>query len=828
MHNNKGSPAQNRLIGSRLTTSKEAIKALFNSIPIPSFVWQKVDQDFILVDYNDAAMEITRGKIDRLLGAKIEELSPDLPEVKEELLKCFTQQSSLFIEREYRFRTTGETKFLSSKYVFIPPDLVLVHSEDITPRKEAENKLKASETRYRELADLLPQTIYETDDAYNLTYSNQAGFESFGYTQEDVQAGLSVFELIIPEERDKVIQNIIKVMKGESSGGNEYTALRKDGTTFPASIYSLPIIRDGKVIGLRGLVADISKLKEAQIELQQANEKLERRVKERTAKLAEANQSLQTEIAERELIEQILKQSEEKYSSVVKQSAESIFLIDLESRYLIEANLSFQKLLGYGKDEISGLQMYDFIAHNRDNIDQNVNIIIKKGQHFIGDRKYKKKNGTLVDVEVTASLITNNETKLLCVVARDITARKQAEEELEKYHLHLEDLVAERTQAFSLTNQKLQEELVERKRTELALQLSKQRFELLYEENPSMYFTIDLKGKILSVNKFGADQLGFSVEELLGKSVYTIIYKEDRKIVQRQLQDMYASNKKIDNWEFRKVCNDGKIIWVKESARLIRDDAGKSLILIVCDDITDKRKAQNEREKLLKQLAEREKLAILGQFTAAVTHEINNPLDIIVTKTDALANQYHHLPEVLIYTEKIKEQVFRINRLAGDILSYAKPHHSEFAPVDINKILIHIIELLQGCYHDAIKIETKLKPNLPLIPADAIGLEIVFKNIILNAIQSFENSGTIIISTQLLKGEHLRIAIKDNGKGIEQSRLNKIFEQFYTSKQDTGGTGLGLVISLEIVKKHHGTINVRSKLGSGTTFNINLPVCSVA
>ena len=255
-------PPKNK-IRFKFNTSDETIRALFKSIPIPTFILQKIGQDFILVGYNDAAVEITKGKIVRLLGAKVEELSPDLPEVREELLQCFTQKRSLQKERLYRFRTTGETKVLSAKYVFVPPDLVLVHSEDITPRKEAENKLIASEKRYRELADLLPQTIYETDEAHNLTYSNQAGFESFGYTQEDLQAGLSVFELVIPEEREKVIQNIIKVMKGESSGGNEYMALRKDGSAFPASIYSLPIIRDGNVIGMRGIVADISRLKEA-------------------------------------------------------------------------------------------------------------------------------------------------------------------------------------------------------------------------------------------------------------------------------------------------------------------------------------------------------------------------------------------------------------------------------------------------------------------------------------------------------------------------------------------------------------------------------------
>ena len=330
-------------------------------------------------------------------------------------------------------------------------------------------------------------------------------------------------------------------------------------------------------------------------------------MRERTEKLAEANQILQTEIAERELIEQILKQSEGKYSSVVKQSTESIFLIDLESRYLIEANPSFQKLLGYGRDEISGLQMYDFIAHDRDNIDQNVNIIIKNGQHFIGERKYRKKCGILVDVEVSASLIANNETRLLCVVARDITARKQAEEELEKYRHHLEELVKERTQALSMTNEKLNEELIERKRGELVLQLSKRRYELLYEENPSMYFTIDLKGRILAVNKFGAEQVGYFVADLLGKSAHlfkTQVYQLAKfleipaEIQQRTpTTDTYSAEQTQEEFFFRIPFHILDSIWygwengyeTKEIATAL--DLTEQQVKNVIDDISRKKAA---------------------------------------------------------------------------------------------------------------------------------------------------------------------------------------------------------------------------------------------
>jgi PAS domain S-box-containing protein len=954
-------PPKNK-IGFRFSTSDETVKALFKNIPIPTFVWQKKDKDFILVDYNDAALEITKRKIARLLGAKIEELSPDIPEVKQELLQCFTQKTTLAIEKLYQFKTTGETKHFSVKYVFVPPDLILVYSEDITPCKETENKLNDSEKRYRELANLLPQTIYETDADYNITYSNQAGFESFGYTQEDLQKGLNIVEIIIPEEREKAIQNIQKVIKGENLGGNEYTALRKDGTTFPVNAYSSPIIRKEKVIGLRGIVVDISKLKEAQTVLKQAHDELEQRVRERTAKLSETNKNLETDIAECKQIESVFRDRERFIRSILNALFVNIAILNDKGEivYVNEPWIDFARNNGLdsdlvGKNYLSvcdsakglwGNEALVVSANIRKVISGEIDCFsIEYPCHSTQERRWFKMSVTrfiepgpvyvvvahenITDLKLTEEALRHSErryrhivedqTDLICrhlpdgtvsfvndaycrflnknreeivgkinlpsvtdegfevilkqrssltlkkpitsyehkmirfdrkirwfhrtdraifdeneviqeyqSVARDITARKRTEEELEKYRFHLEDLVEERTQTLKITNQKLNKELIERKRTELALQLSKRRYELLYEENPSMYFTIDLKGKILSVNKFGAAQLGYSVKELIGKSVYTIIYKEDTKIVQHHLQDICADIKKVDSWEFRKVHKDGRIIWVKESARRINDDDGKSLILIVCEDITDRIKAQNDREKLIKELSEREKLAILGQFTAVITHEINNPLDIIITQIDGLKDDYYHLPELLTYVEKIKEQVLRINRLARDILSYAKPHFPELYPVDVNKVLVQTIELLQGYHRDRIKIETKLKPNLPLIAADAIGLEIVFKNIILNAIQSIKQEGTINIATQLTKENQLRINIKDNGAGIEKWRIKNIFEQFHTSKRDAGGNGLGLAISLEIVKKHHGTINVKSRLGEGTAFRVNLPIRSTA
>jgi PAS domain S-box-containing protein len=147
---------------------------------------------------------------------------------------------------------------------------------DITERKEAEKALKESEERYRQLADLLPQIVFETDTTGNLTFVNHIAFEIFGFTEGDLEKGLSAFELIIPENRDMARSNMQRILGGERLPGIEYTIQTKDERTYPAMIYTNPIMKEAKPVGLRGIVADLSEVKRAQEALRETEERLAR------------------------------------------------------------------------------------------------------------------------------------------------------------------------------------------------------------------------------------------------------------------------------------------------------------------------------------------------------------------------------------------------------------------------------------------------------------------------------------------------------------------------------------------------------------------------
>ncbi|MEW6531918.1 MAG: PAS domain S-box protein [Thermodesulfobacteriota bacterium] len=147
--------------------------------------------------------------------------------------------------------------------------------EDITDRKQAEEALKATESRFTKLTELLPQAVFEMDSEGKLTFANRAGFELTGYSEEDLAAGLTAFQVIVPQDRERAEANMARMAQGEKLGSNEYACLRKDGTTFPAVVYSAPIITDGAVHGFRGTVVDVTPLKNAEALVRESYKKLE-------------------------------------------------------------------------------------------------------------------------------------------------------------------------------------------------------------------------------------------------------------------------------------------------------------------------------------------------------------------------------------------------------------------------------------------------------------------------------------------------------------------------------------------------------------------------
>lgn len=193
---------------------------------------------------------------------------------------------------------------------------------DITERKIAEKALQESEARFRELADLLPQTVFEIDLKGNFTFANNAGFQTTGYLQEDIDKGLNALQLFAPEDRRRVMDDIEKVLKGEAFGSREYTAIRKDGTPFRVLAYASPIVRDKKIVGMRGIILDITDRKRA-----------EEQMARRNAELAVLNAIAQTVTQSLDL-DEILGKALDKTLSLLDLAYGGIYLLDARTNTL--------------------------------------------------------------------------------------------------------------------------------------------------------------------------------------------------------------------------------------------------------------------------------------------------------------------------------------------------------------------------------------------------------------------------------------------------------------------------------------------------------------
>lgn len=229
-------------------------------------------------------------------------------------------------------------------------------------------------------------------------------------------------------------------------------------------------------------------------------------------------------------------------------------------------------------------------------------------------------------------------------------------------------------------------------------------------------------------------------------------------------------------------------------------------------------KLQNTYEML----RQSDRLALLGQLAAGLSHEIRNPLGSIKGAVDILEDEVSKENKKYEFVLIIKDEIKRLNQLLTQFTRYAKPPELELRKVEINEMINPVISLISAtAKQDNVKILTEMDNNLPPLLADSEQLKQVFFNIILNGVQSMPSGGNLIIKTAR-NNNHIEVSIEDEGIGIETEKLPKIFDPFFTTKEN--GTGLGLAISYQLVKKHGGDISINPNTKQGLTFCVKIPI----
>lgn len=378
-------------------------------------------------------------------------------------------------------------------------------------------------------------------------------------------------------------------------------------------------------------------------------------------------------------------------------------------------------------------------------------------------------------------------------------------------------------------------DISDRKRGEQALRQSEERFRALYEDNPSMYFIVDANGIVLSVNRYGAEHLGYRVKELVGKSVLGVFHEDDKATVAERFQLCLQQPDKIAEWEFRKIHKNGSLMWVKEYVRVVESHDGRPVALIVCDDITEQKKTELKIQQLNAELEHRvaERTAQLQAanheleaFSYSVSHDLRAPLRAISGFSDALlADHADRLDEQgLHYLKRINVASQRMGHLIDALLSLSRIMRKElhFSDVNLSDMAQQVMAELPN-QNPKRKVEFVVQPGLK-VSADPGLIRIVLENLIGNAWKytAKREQAKIEFGSISLPGDHHQQAflVRDNGVGFDMAYTGQLFRVFQRlhSKKEFEGEGIGLTTVLRIIQRHGGKVWAEGSVGEGACF----------
>lgn len=364
--------------------------------------------------------------------------------------------------------------------------------------------------------------------------------------------------------------------------------------------------------------------------------------------------------------------------------------------------------------------------------------------------------------------------------------------------------------------------------SEKALKESERLFRTIVEAAPSFLMIVDAAGanKYLSPNC--EDFTGYTQEELIGKTTFWI-HESDKQKVKEAFKRAFDEGLECGDFVYIAVRKSGELWYASSSWKLLKDDNNEiAAVVIQTMDITKMKKEEAEKKELAEKAQLASRLAAVGEMASGIAHEINNPLTGVIGFCDMIKNE--EVPEsIKRKIDIIHDGAQRVAGIVNRLLTFARRQKQARTHVNINQIIETTLELrAYEMKTNNIDVITRLAPMLPRTMADAVQLQQVMLNIILNAeteMKLAHGRGTLLISTET-NGNSIRINFTDDGLGIEEENLNRVFDPFFTTREVGQGTGLGLSVCYGIIAEHGGTIKVKSQLGKGATFTVELPVLS--
>ena len=468
------------------------------------------------------------------------------------------------------------------------------------------------------------------------------------------------------------------------------------------------------------------------------------------------------------------------YTSLIEQAEDGICIIDTSMK-IIEVNRYACEKLGYSKAEILQLSIADFFFEEDLKARPLKMDTLKGGKTIRDERRIKRQDGTILDVEFSAKILKDEN---LLLFVRDISERKKAQQTLKE---------------------------------------NEKKYRYLFDNNPVPMWVIDLiTFKFLDVNKMAILQYGYSREEFLSMTVLDIRPETDKDYFTKSSDpsEINATNFKRGIWNHQK--KNGTVIQVEIIAHNIMYEGIKARF-ILSNDITDRRIAELNLEKRNKQLIKTN--SELDRFVYSVSHDLRSPLTSVLGLLSFIEGESEE-PDTLEHAKMIRNSINRLDEFIKNILSYSRNNRTglEVEKISIQQTVLEIVDSLQSMREaKGIHYEIDIKELQPFY-TDRLRFNTILENLISNAIKYHkkEESGRYIKILGHSDHESLHITIADNGIGIAPAHHQKIFEMFFRLSGKQDGSGIGLYIVKDTIEILQGSIEIQSEKGTGTTFIITL------
>ena len=364
-------------------------------------------------------------------------------------------------------------------------------------------------------------------------------------------------------------------------------------------------------------------------------------------------------------------------------------------------------------------------------------------------------------------------------------------------------------------------DITESKRLELALRENEELVRRVLEACPApvtMNRTAD--GTIIYETPAARELLHYGEGEVVDKVQSRWLRREERASYLERLRE----EREIDDHVLQLRRNDGELFWCSVSSRMI-DYHGEEVVVSSMFDLTDRLAAEAQLVEQRERLHQSEKLSALGELLAGVSHELNNPLSVLVGQALMLKESAED-ERLAARADKIGKAADRCARIVKTFLAMARQEPSRSLPTDLNELIEGALDVTAyGLRTSGVELTLELAPDLPPVSADADQLRQVFTNLIVNAqhaLQGVDGPRRLTVATRR-GAEVVEVTVEDNGIGIPEEVRGRIFEPLYTTKEVGSGTGIGLALCHRIVEAHGGRIAVESEPGQGARFLLSLP-----